>query len=457
MNGDEPPPHPHHDYPPLLLEIGGVWAGDDLQRNFQHEVSDLIGRHNLNFPGAQPVSFAAKHIQELKREDYYVCEKTDGMRFLMYMTQDGPNAIHYLIDRKNNYYFIPDLHYPHHEDKSFSRFHTATILDGELVQDRYPNRPPVNKFLVFDLLVIDGTKMLHRPLDKRLAYFKSQILDPYKAFYKAHPAHPRPFITEDKSTEFSYGLEKMFKEIIPRVKQLHGNDGLIFTCRSSAYKHGTDEHILKWKPPEENTIDLLLHITWPEIPANSSDPDRDPYVDYLAMPLAFDLYVHKGTDRQGGGVADYAFFDTLYVTEQDWNKMKAENCPLQDVVAECFQEAFDPENDSEQPAIGINSNKQLSLKNGHTTNGHHDDNETNGTELNNGTSSRVSTRWRYHRLRPDKLESNHITVVESVMQSIADRVTEEDLLAAAPSIRAAWKGREEERKTRATKGAGAGG
>jgi mRNA guanylyltransferase len=89
----------------LMQRIGGLWAGQELQRTFQREVADLLGRDNLNFPGAQPVSFAARHISELKAKDYWVCEKTDGLRYLMYCTKDGPQDIHYLIDRKNNYYY----------------------------------------------------------------------------------------------------------------------------------------------------------------------------------------------------------------------------------------------------------------------------------------------------------------------------------------------------------------
>ena len=38
--------------------------------------------------------------------------------------------------------------------------------------------------------------------------------------------------------ELSYAIEKMFNEVLPSLK--HGNDGLIFTCRNSAYRFGTD-------------------------------------------------------------------------------------------------------------------------------------------------------------------------------------------------------------------------
>lgn len=44
---------------------------------------------------------------------------------------------------------------------------------------------------------------------------------------------------EFKHMEVSYAIEWMFKVILPKLK--HGNDGLIFTCRESAYRFGTDE------------------------------------------------------------------------------------------------------------------------------------------------------------------------------------------------------------------------
>ena len=407
---------PPHDYPPYIQQIGGVWAGPDLQHQFQEEVADLLKRRNRNFPGAQPVSFAAKHIQELRREDYYVCEKTDGMRFLMYLTEDAPdgNNVIYLLDRKNNYYWIPNLHFPHHEDKSFLKYHVNTILDGELVEDRIPGRDPVMKFLVFDCLILDGNILMHRQLDKRLGYFKAHVLDPYKAMYRQQPERPRPFVVEDKSTEFSYGLEKMFKEIIPKVKQVHGNDGLIFTCKNTPYKHGTDDHILKWKPPEENTVDFLMQIVWPTCEPEPDDPDQTYQLDYLSHPQKFELFVHTNTQR---GVGDYEYFDDLYITADEWQDMKSRAIRLQHIVVECYLEVIT---------------------------------DSNGHSNGNG-ASHSRTRWRLHRFREDKVDANHASVVESVLESITDRVTDDDLLRAAESIRTAWKARESEARDRAKK------
>jgi mRNA guanylyltransferase len=303
----------------LIYKVGGVDAGEDLKAQFRREVADLLGRSVPNFPGAQPVSFAARHIAELRRQDYYVCEKTDGIRYLMYMTRDGPKDIHYLIDRKNDYYFVNGLHFPHQDDPKFERFHEETILDGELVEDRPPNGPPELKYLVFDCLVLDGERLLHRPLDKRLGYFKEYVLKPYKAMFAKFPQEKvmRPFAVEDKSTQFSYALEMMFKQIIPSVKQLHGNDGLIFTCKNTPYQFGTDEHILKWKPPHDNTVDFLLHVIWSVLEPDPEDPDQSTQEDYSSFPEGFELYVNHG------GRGEYTYYGSIYITPKEWDDLKA--------------------------------------------------------------------------------------------------------------------------------------
>ena len=380
----------------LIAKVGGIPAQDDLASAFRQEVAQLLNRQNTSFPGAQPVSFAARHITELRREDYYVCEKTDGIRFLMYMTRDGEQEIHYLIDRKNDYYYVQKLHFPHQDDPTFQRFHDQTILDGELVEDRLPNGSTQLKYLVFDCLVLDGNRLVHRPLDKRLAHFKEYVLKPYDSLLKKFPEEKQylPFTVEDKSVQFSYALELMFKQIIPSVKKLHGNDGLIFTCKNTPYQFGTDEHILKWKPPHDNTIDFLLHIVWPQLEPDLHDPNQNTQEDYLAFPESFDLYVFHG------GNGDYRYYAPMYVTEKEWEGLKVTQRPLQDCVVECYLEP--------------------------TADG--------------------PPRWRLYRLRDDKIDGNFVKVVESVMESIEDQVTEENLLSAAPEIRSEWKDREAKRR-----------
>ena len=381
-----------------LGRVGARWA-DNLQEGFRREVANLLGRSSDRFPGAQPVSFSAKHLQELKERDYWVCEKTDGERFLLWMTNDGPNPLVYFINRKNDYYYVPGFIFPHHVPGQ--DFHRDTILDGELVEDRHPDGRIELNFLVFDMLVLDGKTMMQRTLDKRMAYFKEQVLKPYGKTGQG------PFPVKDKEIQFAYAMDMMFKEVIPRAKKVHGNDGMIFTCKDTEYHPGTDPHILKWKPPEENTVDFLLHIRWEK---HDFEGMGDAEPDFDAFPAAFELWIFNG-DR--GGEAVYIREGDLYVTHDEWEQWKRMGMPLQDQIVECFQE--DP-----------------TALNGHG----------NGNAQVNGYSGQHQVRWRYHRFRHDKTDANHKSTYDSVIVSIRDRVTEADLLKEQVQIRDSWKQRQ---------------
>ncbi|GAB1320130.1 Dcp1p-Dcp2p decapping enzyme complex alpha subunit [Madurella fahalii] len=369
----------------------GIKATGDLLRELRAEVARLLGRNSYSFPGAQPVSFARRHLEELRREDYYVCEKSDGIRYLLYLTSDEHNnECHYLIDRKNDYWWIAqrNLHFPLTHDRT--AFHTGTLIDGELVMDSLPNGEKEPKFLVFDLLALDGkADLLAKPLDKRLGYFKEHVMKPYKSLFAAFPEELpyQAFKVEMKEMQFSYGIEMMFREVLPALK--HENDGLIFTCRTSPYQFGTDPHILKWKAPHENTVDFRLRLEFPLVEPTEEERAEgvtEPFVDYDGVPPAR-LLVFTGTER---GEATYQVFkEGLYLSEEEWETLKSWGDPLQDRIVEC---CLDEEK-----------------------------------------------RWRLFRFRDDKTEANHVSTVNSVLESIKDAVTEWELMAAAKGIKDAWK------------------
>ncbi|PQE32274.1 hypothetical protein CJF32_00001016 [Rutstroemia sp. NJR-2017a WRK4] len=368
------------------IQAPGHPAEGDLLRNMRMEVANLLGRNNPSFPGAQPVSFTRRHLDELTRQDYYVCEKSDGFRYLLYLTSDGNDECHYLIDRRNNYWYIPKgaLHFP--IPRNVAEFHRDTLIDGELVIDKLPNGQVQPKYLVFDCMVLDGNSLMSRTLDKRIAYFKERIFTPYEELLKEYPEEIpyMHFIMELKQMQFSYAVEMMFRQILPSLP--HGNDGLIFTCRSTEYKHGTDQHILKWKPESENSIDFRLSLDFPVVEPDAQDRAdglTEPYRDYDAMPVC-NLLVHAS---QGKDI----WYGTMFLEEEEWEKLKALGEPLQDRIVECYMDA--------------------------------------------------KAQWRFMKFRDDKENANHTSTVESVIESIRDRVTEKDLIAAAKKIRDEWKKR----------------
>lgn len=390
-----------------LAEVG-IKVERDEARFHQETVADLLRRPNTHFPGAQPVSFARKHLLELERADYFVAEKTDGIRCLLYLTQvPDPNKpgeymeAQFLIDRKNDYYYIRSgyLHIPpmNLDPKTqktqpylLYNWHIGTILDGELVRDRFEDGREQRTFLIFDMLAMDNQCITSRPYDGRMGKI-GVVLDPMKQFMKDYPGDEveMPFQLERKQPQLGYGAEMMFKDVIPKLT--HGNDGLIYTCKTTPYVAGTDPHIVKWKPPHENTIDFRLQLgAFP-----MAEDEEGQYEDFDQKP-EFELLVFHGQ-------REYKKFADLYLTDEEWEAMKSMNEQFDWRIIECWREAdtgrWRPKLDDGKP-----------------------------------------------RFRDDKEHANHISTVDSVLESIEDAVSEQDLINAAGRIRAAWKEREKKQK-----------
>jgi len=382
-----------------LDDIGTKIPHNDMQFH-RGTIADLLGRQQLSFPGAQPVSFARKHFAELQHTDYFLCEKTDGIRCLLYLTAfvgEGPDSeAQFLIDRKNEYYYIPrdTLHLPR-DEHNFMTFHNGTLLDGELVRQDCGNGRTRLVYLIFDALCMLGEPITDRPFHVRLGKINALVIQPYKVFAKKYPTdvEAQPFALQLKRMEVSYASQMMFRDVLPKLP--HGNDGLIFTCKTTPYVAGTDPHILKWKPPHENTIDFKLQIV-----GFPMEEDEDGvYEDWDAKP-EIELLVNHG-DRQGEG---YQRFANLALTDAEWEAIKGMGEQIDQRIIECFR---DPVSGSWRPKI-----------------------EKDGTP----------------RYRDDKTSANHISTVRSVIESIEDAVTEEDLIANSKRIRDCWKEREAEER-----------
>lgn len=57
------------DGPIVSIAEPGVKAAGPLLYAMRKEVADLLGRHQTSFPGAQPVSFARQHLEELTKQE----------------------------------------------------------------------------------------------------------------------------------------------------------------------------------------------------------------------------------------------------------------------------------------------------------------------------------------------------------------------------------------------------
>ncbi|KAI9013218.1 mRNA capping enzyme, catalytic domain-containing protein [Gaertneriomyces semiglobifer] len=297
----------------MLPQIPGVLVRGPELRELRARVSTLTGSRNPSaFPGAQPISFAACHLRELENDPYFVSEKADGIRCLLFTTHDTPGrGVSYLIDRKNSFYRL-ELGLPI-PSRGPTRWYKDTLLDGELVLDEYEDKTVVLWFLLFDCVVIGGKSLKERPYHKRLGYLKEQILNPYKYLLQTDPQYKsqQPFRMDLKPLQLAYHLEAVFEDM---AHLKHKSDGIIFTSRDAPYTLGTCEKMLKWKPAEENTVDFKIRV--------ENAYSRNP---------SFYICLWEGQDRY----SDYAEFHLSSEQYKEWCRN-----PPQGAIVEC---RYDPE------------------------------------------------------------------------------------------------------------------
>jgi hypothetical protein len=188
------------------------------------------------FPGPQPVTIEIKDIQKLK-ENYMVCEKTDGERAILLLINIDNKPMCFIINRNNELYFM---------DLSFKKeVFEGSIFDGELIKT---NKNKFN-YLIHDCMCYNGTSFLQETHRLRYACIIDLIVKRYN--YKEKD----PFAIKTKLF-YQYGpeLNKTWEHIQKTTE--NKIDGLIFTPINGPIVFGRDNSLFKWK--KEHTIDLFF-------------------------------------------------------------------------------------------------------------------------------------------------------------------------------------------------------
>ena len=261
------------------------------------------GNRSQFFAGPQPVTLEKKHILRTEDEsvnindNYTVSLKADGERHLIYIDNEG--SIFVLNNRlvmKNIGLSSPKLR--------------NSLFDGELISPRIDD--DTQHILLFDSYYINCECIAHLPLiqtkpdKKKKAKNTSSSTTRFTMRYEALEAFEESmneYHTNDKNKkrysikvkEFNYpskllGFANIFECAYNMLKKAEfvnfETDGLIFTpallpVGHTKKTHGKDDaedlfdassydpsflsgtwtSVLKWKPPDENTIDFLVRET----------------------------------------------------------------------------------------------------------------------------------------------------------------------------------------------------
>jgi mRNA guanylyltransferase len=72
-----------------IPDIPGTLADPTTSHHLSARVAELCGLRDNKFPGSQPISFSSTSLELLEKKDFWVCEKSDGVRVLVFVVMNG--------------------------------------------------------------------------------------------------------------------------------------------------------------------------------------------------------------------------------------------------------------------------------------------------------------------------------------------------------------------------------
>lgn len=195
---------------------------------------------NNRLPGPNPVSIERKEFEKLKKNNYVIAEKTDGVRFVMFFCRVFGFKICCIVDRSMQVYLFPFRHIPR-------VLFQGTIYDGEICVDKKTGK---FVFVVFDAIVVSGVTVSHLNLYDRLKAanrsiqeFKQSEKDPAELRFKGVIPLNAPLIV---------------KQHLAYVSEIYETDGIIMTPVNEPIVYGRHFNMFKLKPAGKHTIDCII-------------------------------------------------------------------------------------------------------------------------------------------------------------------------------------------------------
>ncbi|KAF9120836.1 Dcp1p-Dcp2p decapping enzyme complex alpha subunit, partial [Mortierella sp. GBA39] len=191
-------------------------------------------------------------MQQLASEEYFVTEKFASVRCMLLSTNTPKGPACFLIDRHNEISFVPHLLLPLRDNPT--KYQNETLLDGEMVTEHDGHKTTL-RFLVFDLMILNGADITQRSYSSRLGMLDQDILGVH-ASKSSDVKAKEPFTIERKTMQRSYGLNIILSA---SRKQKQGAEGLIFVPVKQPYISGASPKLLKWK--SHTTAQFQIKVT----------------------------------------------------------------------------------------------------------------------------------------------------------------------------------------------------
>jgi len=221
---------------------------------FDYLNNTVLHKPKQYFLSYQPITLEQQNIIEPElgidsiHKEYTVTEKADGERYLLYVHKN--NKVYALDNRLHVKYL------------GISHKNSNSIIDCEFIKKSKFNTF-INTFMCFDIYFMNNKDCRNKPLI-------SERLDLLKAFCNISSNNAK-YKIECKKFEHGDDIFKLCKKVYNFDKYDYNIDGLILTPADltvgSHYKNekslsntfgGTWKMVFKWKPPEENSIDMLV-------------------------------------------------------------------------------------------------------------------------------------------------------------------------------------------------------
>lgn len=354
--------------------------------------------------------------------EYTVTEKADGERLLMYINSVGSV---YLI---NNSHQVIDTGL-----KSPSELYNS-LIDGEYIAcNKRKDNSAVGLYASFDMYYYNGKKITQLPLmgggsgdESRYSYLAKT-----EKLLKGKSEFAMDYVVKEHL--YSKDILGDCKTILTETVYPYEIDGLIFTPAKLAVfsnyankpeplteKLGWDK-VLKWKPPEQNSIDFLVKRSGTITIDTVSYAEFKLYVGYNASQI--DNYTMKDV------------FNYIYRFSQFRNEMKER----EKYVCRLFKPEYYYEKGIDSSFIKIRANKETRCDNGDKI-----DDEIIVEFSYDGSEANPSMRWKPMRVREDKTRIyrqgilsktlNDFSVACNIWRSIHNPISQNNIIGNEPIL-----------------------